>query len=63
MFEILRLQARGNLRDGMTEFILNDLLPWLRFFGLSLGDRVTDENMIRHFRNRLTENGLIDYLV
>lgn len=63
MFEILHLQTRDSLRDGMREFILNDLLPWLRLLGLSLGDRVPDENMIRHFRNRLTENGLIDYLV
>lgn len=47
----------------MTEFILDDVLPWLRLLGLSLGDRVPDENMICHFRNRLTENGLIDYLV
>ncbi|WP_425464303.1 transposase [Novosphingobium umbonatum] len=38
------------------EFMIRDRLSWLRFLGLALWDRMPDENTIRHFRNRLTEN-------
>lgn len=39
--------------------MIRDRLGWLRFLGLSLGDRTPDENTIRHFRNRLTETGTL----
>lgn len=55
MFKALILQAQHNLSDARMEFMIRDPLSWMRFLGLSLGDRTPDENTIRHFRNRLTE--------
>lgn len=59
MFKALILQAQHNLSDARMEFMIRDRLSWLRFLGLSLGDRAHDENTIRHFRNRLTETGTL----
>lgn len=59
MFKALILQAQHNLSDARMEFLIRDRLSWLRFLGLSLGDRTPDENTIRHFRNRLTETGTL----
>lgn len=59
MFKALILQAQHNLSDVRMEFMIGDRLSWLRFLGLSLGDRTPDENTIRHFRNRLTETGTL----
>ncbi|WP_197486412.1 transposase [Sphingobium sp. EP60837] len=59
MFKALSLQAQHNLPDAQMEFMIRDGLSWLRFLGLSLGDRTPDENTIRHFRNRLTETGTL----
>ncbi|SEK07719.1 Transposase domain, partial [Sphingobium sp. AP50] len=53
------LQAQHNLSDARMDFMIRDRLSWLRFLGLSLGDRTPDENTIRHFRNRLTETGTL----
>jgi len=59
MFKALILQAQHNLSDARMEFMICDRLSWLRFLGLSLGDRTPDENTIRYFRNRLTETGTL----
>ena len=59
MFKALILQAQHNLSDARMEFMIRDRLSWLRFLGLSLGDRTPDENTIRHFRNRLTDTGTL----
>ena len=59
MFKALILQAQHNLADARIEFMIRDRLSWLRFLGLSLGDRTPDENTIRHFRNCLTETGTL----
>ena len=59
MFKALILQAQHNLSDARMEFMIRDRLSWLRFLGLSLGNRTPDENTIRHFRNRLTETGTL----
>ena len=59
MFKALILQAQHNLSDARMEFMIRDRLSWLRFLGLSLGERTPDENTIRHFRNRLTETGTL----
>ena len=59
MFKALILQAQHNLSDARMEFMIRDRLSWLRFLGLSLGDRTPDENTIRHFRNRLTATGTL----
>lgn len=39
MFKALILQAQHNLSDARMEFMIRDRLSWLRFLGLSLGDR------------------------
>ncbi len=59
MFKALILQAQHNLSDARMEFMIRDRLSWMRFLGLSLGDRTPDENTIRHFRNCLTETGTL----
>ena len=59
MFKALILQAQHNLSDARMEFMIRDRLSWMRFLGLSLGDRTPDENTIRHFRNRMTETGTL----
>ncbi|MEJ2410010.1 MAG: transposase [Novosphingobium sp.] len=50
MFKALILQAQHTLSDARMEFVARDRLSWLRFLGLSLGDRTPDENTIRHWR-------------
>lgn len=59
MFKALIVQAQHNLLDARIECTIWDRLSWLHFLGLSLGDRTPDENTIRHFRNRLTETGML----
>lgn len=46
MFKILVIQAANNLSDERTEFLINDRLPFMRFLGLSLADRVPDARTI-----------------
>lgn len=59
MFKALILQAQHNLSDARMEFMIRDRLNWMRFLGLSLGDRTPDKNTIRHFRNRMSETGTL----
>ena len=62
MFEILVIQAQNNLSDERAEFIINDRLSFMRFLGLSLGDRVPDATPIWLFRERLVKAGAIKRL-
>lgn len=59
MFKALILQAQHNLSNARMKFMIRERLSWMRFLGLSLGDRTPDENTIRHFRNRMTETGTL----
>lgn len=59
LFKILILQAQHSLSDARTEFMIRDRLSWMRFLGVSLGDRTPDENTIRHFPDRMTETGTL----
>jgi len=59
MFKILVIQAQNNLSDERAEFLINDRLSFMRFLGLSLGDRVPDAKTIWLFRERLTEAGVV----
>ena len=59
MFKILVIQAQNNLSDARAEFLINDRLSFMRFLGLSLGDRVPDAKTIWLFRERLTEAGAV----
>ena len=54
MFKVLVIQAANNLSDERAEYLVNDRLSFMRFLGLSLGDRVPDARTIWLFRERLT---------
>ena len=60
MFKVLILQSLYNLSDEQTEFQIRDRLSFMRFLGLSLGDRVPDAKTIWLFREQLTEAGVIE---
>ena len=62
MFKILLIQTHNNLSDERTEFLINDRLSFMRFLGLSLGDRVPDATTIGLFREKLTKAGVIEAL-
>ena len=62
MFKVLVIQARNNLSDDRTEFLINDRLSFMRFLGLGLSDRVPDAKTIWAFRERLTQAGAIEGL-
>ena len=59
MFKILVIQAQNDLSDERAEFLVNDRLSFMRFLGLSLGDRVPDATTIWLFRERLVKAGAI----
>ena len=40
MFKVLVLQALYDLSDDQAEFVINDRLSFMRFLGLSMGDKV-----------------------
>ena len=54
MFKVLIIQAANGLSDERAEYLINDRLSFMRFLGLSLGDRVPDARTIWLFRERLT---------
>ena len=54
MFKVLVTQAANNLSDERAEYQINDRLSFMRFLGLSLGDRVPDARTIWLFRECLT---------
>lgn len=60
MFKILLLQSLYNLADDQTEYQIRDRLSFMRFLGLSLGDRVPDAKTIWLFREELTDAGLVE---
>jgi len=62
MFKILILQRLFNLSDDQTEYQINDRMSFMRFLGLSLGDRVPDAKTIWLYRNALVEAEVIEQL-
>ena len=62
MFKILVLQSLYNLSDDATEYQIRDRLSFMRFLGLSLGDRVPDAKTIWLFREQLREAELVEPL-
>ncbi len=62
MFKILILQSLYNLSDDATEYQIRDRLSFMRFLGLSLGDRVPDAKTIWLFREQLSEAELVEPL-
>ncbi|MHB8169735.1 MAG: IS5 family transposase [Thermoleophilia bacterium] len=62
MFKVLVLQSLYNLSDAQTEFQVRDRLSFMRFLGLSLGDRVPDEKTIWLFKDQLAKGKLTEKL-
>jgi transposase, IS5 family len=62
MFQVLVLQQLHNLSDDRTEYAIRDRLTFMRFLGLSLGDRVPDAKTIWVFRERLKVLDLVEVL-
>jgi len=62
MFKILILQALNGLSDERAEFLITDRLSYMRFLGLSLGDKAPDRNTIWTFREALKGAGVMDDL-
>jgi len=62
MFKILILQSLYNLSDDAMEYQIRDRISFMRFLGLSLGDRVPDAKTIWLFREQLREGELVEPL-
>lgn len=62
LFKVLVLQRLFNLSDDQTEYQINDRMSFMRFLGLSLGDKVPDAKTIWHFRDTLTQAKVIEEL-
>src|ERR1700739_4594039 len=54
MFRVLILQTSHSLSDERSEYLVKDLLSFMRFLGLGLADTVPDANTIWTFREALT---------
>jgi len=62
MFKVLVLQSLYNLSDDAVEYQIRDRLSFMRFLGLTLGDRVPDAKTIWLFREELGRSGLVKRL-
>ena len=62
LFKVLILQRLFNLSDDQTEYQINDRMSFMRFLGLSLGDKVPDAKTIWLFRDTLTQAKVIEEL-
>ncbi|MEG2597654.1 MAG: IS5 family transposase [Oscillospiraceae bacterium] len=62
LFKVLVLQRLFNLSDDQTEYQINDRMSFMRFLGLSLGDRVPDAKTIWLFRDTLMQADAIESL-
>ena len=60
--KIIVLQRLYQLSDEATQFQILDRLSFQRFLGLSLADRVPDQNTIREFREALQQAGAFQTL-
>lgn len=62
MFKVLVLQSLYNLSDDAMEYQIRDRLSFMRFLGLTIGDRVPDAKTIWLFREELGKAGLVKRL-
>ena len=60
MFKILILQRYYGLGDTQIEYQILDRLSFKKFLGLESGDKVPDEKTVWLFRERLTNEGLVE---
>ena len=61
IFKVLILQRLINISDNQMEYQLNDRMGFMRFLGLSLGDKPPDAKTIRLSRN-LTKASILAQL-
>jgi IS5 family transposase len=62
MFKILILQRLFNISDDQAEFQINDRMSFMRFLGLTLGEKVPDAKTIWNFRNELVMANVMESL-
>ena len=62
MFKVSILQQWNKLSNESMEYQINDRLSFQRFLGLTLDDKVSDENTIRDFKEGLKRTGFADVL-
>ncbi len=62
MFKVLILQRLFNISDDQAEYQINDRESFMRFLGLSLGDRVPDAKTIWLFRDTLVKANVMEDL-
>ena len=60
MFKILILQRYYGLGDSQLEYQIIDRTSFKKFLGLESGDKVPDEKTVWAFRERLTNEGLVE---
>jgi len=60
MFKILILQRYYGLGDTQLEYQIIDRLSFKKFLGLESGDKVPDEKTVWAFREKLTNEGLVE---
>jgi IS5 family transposase len=62
MFKVMILQRYYNLSDDQVEYQINDRMSFMRFLDLSIADDVPDSKTVWHFREQLTDLGLVEEL-
>lgn len=62
MFKVLIFQRYYNLSDAQTEFRIKDSFSVQRFLGITIADKVPDQNKIWDFKERLTNAKAIEKL-
>ena len=62
MFKIMILQRYYNLSDDQVEYQINDRMSFMRFPDLSITDDIPDSKTVWHFREQLTDLGMIEGL-
>lgn len=62
MFKVLILQSLYNVADEQIEYQIRDRLSFMRFLDLSLEDAVPDARTVWLYRQRLTEQALLEPL-
>ena len=60
MFKIMILQRYYGLGDTQIEYQILDRLSFRNFLGLESGDKVPDEKTVWAFREKLTNDGLVE---
>ena len=62
MFKKLAIQVQHGLSDDKAEILINDRLPFMRFLGPRMSDRMPDAKRIWMFRERLPRVRSVDCL-